>query len=253
MKHLGALPVAVFLLASLVHPAAAQAPALTNADVVRLVAMRVSDQTVIAVVQEALATQFDLSPQAAIELAGKGVPVAVIGAMRQSAALSTRPAIGAAIGEPALGGQTLAGAAAEAAAAAQARQLSAAPAPEPAVIVLAPAKDDPSSPAPAPAPAPVPAPPPDEAAWRARVAPLRLTLRDNRAKEGPLLNQLNALTATLSRLGPSDVKRRAVETERQRVTADLTALREALRADLAAVQLLEEEGRRAGVPPAWLR
>jgi len=245
------MPVAVFLLVLLVRPAAAQAPALTNADVVRLVAMRVSDRTVIAVVQEALATQFDLSPEAAIELAGQGVPVAVIGAMRQSAALSTRAATGATAGEPATGAQTLAGAAAEAAAAAQTRQLSVPPALEPALIVIAPAKDDPSPAAPAPVPAP--SPPPDEAAWRARAAPLQMTLRDNRAKEGPLVNQLNALTAALALLGRSDVKRRAVETERQRVAADLTTLREALRADMAAVQLLEEEGRRAGVPPAWLR
>ena len=244
------MPVAVVLLALLVRPAAAQPPALTNADVVRLVAMRVSGETVIAVIQEAATTRFDLSPQAAIDLAAVGVPVAVIGAMRQSATTSP-PLTIAADAEPRIGGQTLAGAAAEAAAAARMRQPPATPALEPALIVIAPAKDDPSPAAPAPVPAPPP--PPDEAAWRARAAPLRLALRDNRAKEGPLLNQLNALTAELSRLGPSDVKRRAVETERQRVTADLTALREALRADLAAVQTLEEEGRRSSVPPAWLR
>jgi hypothetical protein len=240
------MPVAVLLLALLVRPAAAQPPALTNADVVRLVAMRVSGETVIAVIQEAATTRFDLSPQAAIDLAAVGVPVAVIGAMRQSATTSP-PLTIAADAEPRIGGQTLAGAAAEAAAAARMRQPPATPALEPALIVIAPAKDDPSPTAPAPPP------PPDEAAWRARAAPLRLALRDNRAKEGPLLNQLNALTAELSRLGPSDVKRRVVETERQRITADLTALREALRADLAAVQTLEEEGRRSSVPPAWLR
>ena len=98
-----------------------------------------------------------------------------------------------------------------------------------------------------------PAPAPDEAHWRARAAPLHLTLRDNRAKEGPLLNRLNSLTAESSLLGLSSVKRRVVETEKQQVTADLAALRELLRADMAAIQVLEEEGRRAGVPPAWLR
>ena len=118
MKHKLPVAVAVFLIALLAHPAGAQAPVLTNADVVRLVAMRVSDQTVIAVVQEAVATQFDLSPQAAIELAGHGVPVAVIGAMRQASTRSTTPANGAA-SEPPAGAQTLAGAAAEAAAAAR--------------------------------------------------------------------------------------------------------------------------------------
>jgi hypothetical protein len=242
MKYQPPVAIAVFLVTILVRPASAQAPALTNADVVRLVALRVSAQTVITVVQEAVATQFDLSPQAAIELAGQGVPVAVIGAMRQVSTLSTTVANGAA-SEPPSGGQTLAGAAAEAAAAAQARSLVASPSlevPPPAAIAAA-------------AIVTTSAPAPDEAEWRARLAPLHLTLRDDRAKEGPLLNRLNSLASELSRLGPSDVKRSGVVTERQRLTAKLTALREALRADLAAVQVLEEAGRHAGVPPAWLR
>lgn len=57
--------------------------ALTNADVVRLVAMRVSDQAVIAVVNEAKMTQFDLSPTAVSELRILGVAATVIAAMRQ--------------------------------------------------------------------------------------------------------------------------------------------------------------------------
>jgi hypothetical protein len=67
------------------------------------------------------------------------------------------------------------------------------------------------------------------------------------------VNRLNSLAAELSRLGRSDVKRRDVESERQKVMADLTSLREALRADLAAVQVLEEQARQAGVPPDRLR
>jgi hypothetical protein len=242
MKYTPPVAVAVFLVTILVRPAGAQAPMLTNADVARLVALRVSDQTMIAVVREAVATQFDLSPQAAIELAGQGVPVAVIGAMRQAATLSTTPANGAA-SEPLSGGQTLAGAAAEAAAAAQERHLAASPSLEVALpaATAAAAIDTASTPA------------PDEAQWRARVAPLHLTLQGDRAKEGPLMNRLNSLTAEAALIRASDVKRRGVEIEKQKVAADLTALRELLRADLAAIQVLEEEGRRAGVPPAWLR
>jgi hypothetical protein len=244
MKQVFSVAVAILLIAAVCNPAEAQAPlpVLTNADVVHLVAMRVSDQTMIAVVQEAVATRFDLSPEAAIELAGHGVPVAVIGAMRQASMLSTPPANSAASERPS-GGQTLAGAAAEAAVAAQARVLATNPSVElPASTATAPpASDAPSASA------------PDETQWRARVALLHLTLRDNRAKEGPLLNRLNSLTAEASLIPPSDMKRRRVEIEKQKAATDLTALRELLRADMAAIQVLEEEGRRAGVPPAWLR
>jgi hypothetical protein len=246
MKHPFPTAVAIFLIALLSHPAEAQAPVLTNADVVHLVAMRVSDQTVIAVVQEAVATQFDLSPQAASELAGQGVSGEVIGSMRQAQASprSTTPSNSAA-SEPPAGGQTLAGAAAEAAAATQTRSLVASASverPPPAIAAAATVASGAAS-----------ASAPDESYWRARVAPLHRTLRDNRAKEGPLLNRLNGLTAEASLIRPSDVKRRGVEIEKQKAATDLTALRELLRADLAAIQVLEEEGRRAGVPPAWLR
>ena len=83
MKYMLALTVAVLLTASSVHSVSAQAPALTNADVVHLVAMHVSDQTVIAVIHEATATHFDVGEVAVSYLAISGVSSAVIAAMRQ--------------------------------------------------------------------------------------------------------------------------------------------------------------------------
>jgi hypothetical protein len=68
----------VAVVAVFAQSASAQAPMLTNTDVTRLVAMHVSEQTMIAVIQEATATQFDLSPRAVSELAGQLVPPAVI-------------------------------------------------------------------------------------------------------------------------------------------------------------------------------
>jgi hypothetical protein len=227
--------------------ASAQVPVLTNEDVAHLVAMRVSDQTVIAVIREATATQFDLSPGAVTELASREIPAAVIAAMRQPSTSTPKPTSAIVMPEPAsaAGAQTLAGAAAEAAVATHTWPLSANPSSEvPASASIAPAAtaNDASS-----------TPAMDEAYWRGRVAPLHLTLRDSRAKEGPLLNRINSLTAELSRNAPGNAKRGGVETERQRLTTELAALRESLRADMAAIQALEEEGGRAGVPLGWLR
>ena len=73
---------AVLLMAFSAHSASVQVPAMTNADVTRLVAMRVSDQTMITVIHEAM-TQFDLSDRAVGNLAVSGVSTAVIAAMRQ--------------------------------------------------------------------------------------------------------------------------------------------------------------------------
>jgi hypothetical protein len=146
---------------------------------------------------------------------------------------------------PAAGAQTLAGAAAEAALSTHTWPASATSSSE------LPAKT-PEAP-PAAATDAVTASAADEASWRARVAPLHQALRDDRAKEGPLLNRINKLTGELSALGPSSVKRSALETERQKLTIEVTALRESLRTDMASTQALEDEGRRAGVPPEWLR
>src|SRR5580700_10762010 len=115
MKHVLSVTVALLLTTFSVHSASAQVPAMTNADVTRLVGMRVSDQTVIAVIHEAKATLFDLSPRAISELAVLGVSTAVIDTMRQP---STPSVAGLAAPEPSptAGAQTLAGATAQAAA-----------------------------------------------------------------------------------------------------------------------------------------
>ena len=247
MKHVLPMTVAVFVTAFLGYPASAQAPTLTNADITRLVAMRVSDQTVIAVIQEAAATAFDLSPRAVIDLAIHEVPTAVIAAMRQPSTSARKPANEPALPEPSPAGgvQTLAGAAAEAAAATHVSPEPPAPAslaPAPASRGPAAAADDASSLSAT-----------DEVYWRARVAPLHQRVRENRAKEGPLLNRINSLTVELSAIGPVNARRGGLEMERRRLTAEVTDLRESLRADMAAIQALEEEGRRAGAPPGWLR
>ena len=81
MKYVSRAIVGALLMAASTHSASAQVPALTNADITRLVAMHVSDQTVIAVIHEATTTHFDLSAQATSELAG--LSTAIVAAMRQ--------------------------------------------------------------------------------------------------------------------------------------------------------------------------
>ena len=67
----------------------AQAPALTNADVTRLVAMRVSDLTVNAVIREAQTTQFDLNQRAVSDLMAARVSASVVAMMRQRTATAS--------------------------------------------------------------------------------------------------------------------------------------------------------------------
>jgi hypothetical protein len=110
--------VVAVLTAVSIQPAGAQAPMLTNADVSRLVAMHVSEQTVIAVIQEATATQFDLSPRAVSELAAQLIPTPIIAAMRQPSPrkASSANAVAPSPSSPTPRTRTLAEAAADAAA-----------------------------------------------------------------------------------------------------------------------------------------
>lgn len=102
MKYLVSGIVAVLLTASSVHVAGAQSTvsALTNADVIRYVALGISDQVMRSLINEAKATTFDLTPAAVVDLASHGVSPAVIAAMRQptppAAAVATTPAPGTA-------------------------------------------------------------------------------------------------------------------------------------------------------------
>jgi hypothetical protein len=116
MKYLCSVIVAVLLTAFSVSSVSAQVSTLTNADVIHLVGMGVSDATVIAVINEAKTTQFDLGALALANLTASRVSTAVITAMRQSStpALAPSPNSGTdqlvTVGRP----QTLAEAEAEA-------------------------------------------------------------------------------------------------------------------------------------------
>jgi hypothetical protein len=228
-----------------VQSASAQSTPLTNTDVVRLVAMRVSDQTVIAVIHEANTTRFDLSAQALSNLAVYAVSPAVIGAMRQP---SAPPAIGFAVPQPSTGGaQTLAGAEIEAAKVQHAWTRSASTGVS-SVASGVPAPDGASGGSIEAAGTVVK----DEAYWRARVAPIKQRIRDNTSKRDTLKLRINDLGADMSGY-IGDARRGGVETERQRLVTELRTLDESVDADTHAVAAIEEEGRRAGALPGWFR
>jgi hypothetical protein len=98
MRYLCSGIVAVLLTASSVHVAGAQSTvsALTNADVIRYVALGISDRVMGIFINEATATKFDLSPAGVADLASHGVSPAVIAAMRRppppAALIATTPA-----------------------------------------------------------------------------------------------------------------------------------------------------------------
>jgi hypothetical protein len=83
---------AVLSMARLQAQSGAQAGALTNSDVVRLLSLGVSDRTVLAVIQEAKQRQFDGTADSINALKAAGVPEAIIAAIQRVPASSVEDA-----------------------------------------------------------------------------------------------------------------------------------------------------------------
>jgi hypothetical protein len=91
-----------------------------------------------------------------------------------------------------------------------------------------------------------------EAHWRARMNEAREELRRNEMFAEALQSRINGLSTDF--VNRDDPAQRAVlGNERQRAQAELDRLRKQIEADKKAIADLEEEARRAGVPPGWLR
>jgi hypothetical protein len=107
---------------------------------------------------------------------------------------------------------------------------------------------------PGPPPPPERAPEPDdpEKTWRERVASMKKTFADDQAKLAALESHVPLLqNQFLSRDDPA--QRQALGLELSKALNDLDALRTKIQASRAAMEKLQEEARRAGVPPGWLR
>jgi hypothetical protein len=121
----------------------------------------------------------------------------------------------------------------------------------------------PAAPAPATAaaeqkpaePKPVESKPADdcnEACWRARMADAREYLRQNEVFAEALQSRVNALRADFLRRD-NPVQRARVAEDREKALMELNRVKGEIEKAKKQIADLEEEARKAGVPPGWLR
>ena len=92
----------------------------------------------------------------------------------------------------------------------------------------------------------------DEAYWRGRITEARQNLARSQVFHDALQSRINALTTYF--VNRDDPAQRAVlERDKQKALAQLAKLKQSVITDKKAIADLEEEARRAGVPPGWLR
>jgi hypothetical protein len=94
--------------------------------------------------------------------------------------------------------------------------------------------------------------PKDEAYWSGKLKALKSKLERDTAFADALQTKVNALTTDfVNRDDPA--QRATIERDRQKALAQLSALKKEIEGDHKAVVDFEEEARREGVPPGWLR
>lgn len=92
----------------------------------------------------------------------------------------------------------------------------------------------------------------DEASWRTRRENLQQALDRAQTFANALQSQINALTTDFaSRDDPA--QRARVGTERQKALTELERVKKEIQQHTKALADLQEEARKAGVPPGWLR
>jgi hypothetical protein len=92
----------------------------------------------------------------------------------------------------------------------------------------------------------------DRAYWSGRLKALQAQLDRDETYSQALQSQINALTADfVNRDDPA--QRAIISRDRQKAVAELDRLKEAIQNDKKALAELDEEARRAAVPPGWLR
>ena len=92
----------------------------------------------------------------------------------------------------------------------------------------------------------------DEAKWRERMNAALTSLERSRIFADALQSRLSSLaTDIVNRDDPA--QRSQLELERQRAAAELDRVRSEIVGQTKAIVDIEEEARKAGVPPGWLR
>jgi hypothetical protein len=92
----------------------------------------------------------------------------------------------------------------------------------------------------------------DEGHWRRRMADAHGQVDRNRTFAEALQSRINALSADFS-ARDDPAQRAAIKTQLNKALAELERVRAELEEQEQGVTDLEEEARRAGVPPGWLR
>ena len=92
----------------------------------------------------------------------------------------------------------------------------------------------------------------DQAYWSDRMRTARSTLDRSKIFADALQSRINALSADfVNRDDPA--QRAQIELERQRAVAELDRVKREVTEQTKAIADIEEEARKAGVPPGWLR
>jgi hypothetical protein len=92
----------------------------------------------------------------------------------------------------------------------------------------------------------------DEKYWRGRIVAAKEDIRRNELFRDALQTRINALTADFA-ARDDPFQRAKIGDDRQKALAELARVNEEIVNGAKAIAAIEEEARRAGVPPGWLR
>jgi hypothetical protein len=103
-----------------------------------------------------------------------------------------------------------------------------------------------------PATPPADTTPKDEKAWSKKMKDLQDKLGQDRVLVDAMQSRINGLTADFT-ARDDPAQRAVIEQDRDKALSELDRLRKAVADDEKAISDLQEQARRAGVPPGWLR
>jgi hypothetical protein len=92
----------------------------------------------------------------------------------------------------------------------------------------------------------------DQKAWRGRIDAAREAVRRNEAFAEALQSRINGLTRDFS-ARDNPAQRAQIGEDRQKALAELERVRNDIQQGKKQIADIEEEARKAGVPPGWLR
>ena len=92
----------------------------------------------------------------------------------------------------------------------------------------------------------------DQAYWGGKVKELQAQTDRDQTYADAMQSRINALTADFA-ARDDPAQRALISSDRQKALAELDRLKLAIQNDKKALADLQEEARRAGVPPGWLR